>query len=179
MFQLPAGVQYRDPETLQASEQVSAFAKTFQPVLDQEAELNMLGENTYRRKRKLTPTFFSVDLPIYVRKMKADLFYYSESKKINPPEENKHRMLQDWLAKIKEEKKDSQEYRPHPLAIPESTNIAVATKDLITKPANLWQHSTSNKSRRTLEKLLQNDQLPEYEKVSFPVYQQFKYVGNK
>ena len=175
MFQLPAGVQYRDPETLQASEQVSAFAKTFQPVLDQEAELNMLGENTYRRKRKLTPTFFSVDLPIYVRKMKADLFYYSESKKINPPEENKHRMIQDWLGKIK----DSQEYRPHPLAIPESTNIPVATQDLITKHANLWQHSTSNKSRRNLEKLLQNDQLPEYEKVSFPVYQQFKYVGNK
>ena len=175
MFQLPAGVQYRDPETLQASEQVSAFAKTFQPVLDQEAELNMLGENTYRRKRKLTPTFFSVDLPIYVRKMKADLFYYSESKKINPPEENKHRMIQDWLAKIK----DSQEYRPHPLAIPESTNIPVATQDLNTNLANQWQHSTSNNSRRTLEKLLQNDQPPEYEKVNFPVYQQFRYVGKK
>ena len=124
----------------------------------------------------MTPTFFSVDLPIYVRKMKADLFYYSESKKINPPEENKHRMLQDWLGKNKEEKKDSQEYRPRPLAIPELTNIPVVSEDLITNHANLWQHS-SNKSRGTLEKLFQNDQPPEYEKVNFPVYQQFRYVG--
>ena len=117
MFQLPAGVQYRDPETLQASEQVSAFAKTFQPVLDQQAMLNMLGENTYRRKRKLPPMFFSVDLPIYVRKMKANLFYYSESKNINPPEENKYRIGQGWLGANKEE------LGPQKLSILESPKV--------------------------------------------------------
>ena len=110
VFQLPAGEQYRDAETLEASERVSAFAKSFQPALDLEAELNMLGErerSSYRRKRKLPPVFFSVNLPNYVRKIEADLFYYSESKDIDPPEENKQRIFQDWLEKSKQQKKNS------------------------------------------------------------------------
>ena len=42
--------------------------------------------------------FVSEELPHYIRTMEADLFYYEDSKAINPPRENKVRIHKDWGA---------------------------------------------------------------------------------
>ena len=40
----------------------------------------------------------SEELPHYIRTMEADLFYYEDSKNIDPPRENKDRIHKDWGA---------------------------------------------------------------------------------
>ena len=40
--------------------------------------------------------FVSEELPHYIRTVEADLFYYEDSKAINPPRENKVRIHKDW-----------------------------------------------------------------------------------
>ena len=34
--------------------------------------------------------------PIFLRREEADLFYYEDTKAVNPPKENKRRILADW-----------------------------------------------------------------------------------
>ena len=45
-----------------------------------------------------SPIFVSEELPHYIRTMEADLFYYEDSKNIDPPRENKDRIHKDWGA---------------------------------------------------------------------------------
>jgi hypothetical protein len=141
----------------------------------------MLGErerSSYRRKRKLPPVFFSVNLPNYVRKIEADLFYYSESKNIDPPEENKQRIFQDWLEKSKQQKKKikiKQTQNTQRINIQQRPNTPISTRDLIAKSANLWQHlsRTKNRAHEIYRGNPNNDPLPEY-KIGFvdlPIYQ--------
>lgn len=40
----------------------------------------------------------SEELPHYIKTMEADLFYYEDSKDIDPPRENKDRIHKDWGA---------------------------------------------------------------------------------
>ena len=83
-----------------ASEKVSAFARKLQPVIDLAAQLNMLAEEERTRLRYKRKPFFISSLPVqYVRKMEADLFYYSETINIDPDPEIKERILQDWLGR--------------------------------------------------------------------------------
>ena len=168
VFLLPEGQQYRDAETLEASERVSAFARRVQPELDLEAELNMLGEQDRsfsRQKRKLLPVFLSANLPNYVRKVEADLFYYSQTKAIDPPIENKQRIFQDWLERSKQSNNEPVEMKKPVLK--NLTRISsyrnfdgfVSTRQLIADSGNLWQHLARE---RNTEEDLADEQLPQY-----------------
>ena len=173
---MPAGKQYRDAETHRASERVSAFAKRVQPALDIEAELNMLGErerHSYRPKRKLPPVFFSSHLPTYGRKMAADLFYYAQSKEIVPPQENKDRIMKDWIGKSKKEQCCPEMRKQN---IHHKTNTArqqfedgtISTRQLIAKSGNLWQHLSRTRNR-------DEEPLPEYQ-LRLPLYQRMRFI---
>jgi len=60
--------RYRDSATLAASHAVSQFARSVQPVLDSQAELNMLGElERTTRMIRPDPVFLSSRLPEYIK----------------------------------------------------------------------------------------------------------------
>ena len=184
VFRLPAGEQYRDAETLQASERVSAFAKRVQPALDIEAELNMLGErerHSYRPKRKLPPVFFSSHLPTYGRKMAADLFYYEQSKKIVPPQENKDRIEKEWVGKSEKQNNEPEMRKQN---IQNKTNAVgqklqgrtISTRQLIANSGNLWQHlSRSRNNAENYEIAKYEEPLLEYQ-LRLPSYQRLHFI---
>ena len=96
VFRLPPGAEYRDEETRTASEGVSAFARKFQPLIDLAAELNKFDEQERTKQRcRRHPVFVTNQAVGYSGKMKADLFYYSETWDIDTDPLIKKRILQN------------------------------------------------------------------------------------
>ena len=79
---------------------MSAFARKFQPVIDLASELNKFDEQERTRQRyRRQPVFVTTQPARYIRKMNADLFYYSETKDLDTDPVIKKRIMQDWVRK--------------------------------------------------------------------------------
>ena len=89
VVQLPDGYQYRDQQTIMASEEASRFAKHFQPINDIVAEQNKLVELQRNRfKQEKVPVFFTFG-ELSLAANKEDTLFFTDSRYIQTAPENR------------------------------------------------------------------------------------------
>ena len=92
VFRLPPGEEYIDEKTRTASDRVSAFA------INLASEMNKFDEKECTRQSYRRQPVFETSQPgWYIRKMNADLFYYSETIDLDTDPVIKKRIQQDWV----------------------------------------------------------------------------------